>query len=131
MDVLFCRPLAVVATARKLVTIVWHMLKNNEPYRYAQPRLTADKLARLRVKATGKRRTTGPKKGVKCQAKLPGGSRTIKRLAEVYREEELPELRELPAGEKRMLHASGTASYAQSLTEQHIIPRRSTQAATR
>ena len=30
------RNVAVVATARKLVTIAWHMLTNNEPYRYAQ-----------------------------------------------------------------------------------------------
>ena len=29
------RSVAVVATARKLVVIAWHMLRNNEPYRYA------------------------------------------------------------------------------------------------
>jgi transposase len=28
---------AVVATARKLVVIAWHMLKANEPYRHARP----------------------------------------------------------------------------------------------
>src|SRR6185436_8081090 len=28
---------AVIATARKLVTIAYLMLKNNEPYRYAKP----------------------------------------------------------------------------------------------
>src|SRR5207302_11482476 len=44
---------AVVATARKLVVIAWHLLTNNEPYRYAQPRSTEGKLQRLRVKATG------------------------------------------------------------------------------
>ena len=35
------RNVAVVAVARKMVTIGWHMLKNKEPYRYAvrgQPR---------------------------------------------------------------------------------------------
>ena len=31
------RNVAVVATARKLVTIAWHMLKNNEPYRMPNP----------------------------------------------------------------------------------------------
>ena len=31
------RNVAVVATARKLVTVAWHMLRANEPYRYAQP----------------------------------------------------------------------------------------------
>jgi len=34
------RNVAVVATARKLVSIAWHMLKNNEPYRYADPNPT-------------------------------------------------------------------------------------------
>ena len=29
-----------VATVRKLVTISWRMLSNNEPYRYAQPKLS-------------------------------------------------------------------------------------------
>ena len=28
---------AVVATARKLVTIAWHLLTKREPYRYAVP----------------------------------------------------------------------------------------------
>ena len=32
------RNVAVVATARKMVTIAVHMLKNKEPYRYALPR---------------------------------------------------------------------------------------------
>ena len=54
---------AVVATARKLAVIAWHMLTNDEPYRYAQPTPTQAKLSRLRVKATGEVRKTGPKKG--------------------------------------------------------------------
>jgi hypothetical protein len=36
---------AVVATARRLVTIAWQLLSDNEPYRYTQP--TAPKLSRL------------------------------------------------------------------------------------
>jgi hypothetical protein len=39
---------AVVATARKVALVAYHMLKNREPYRYADPRLTAEKLAKLR-----------------------------------------------------------------------------------
>ena len=39
-----------MATARKMVTIAVHMLKNKEPYRYALPRATEDKLAGLRVR---------------------------------------------------------------------------------
>ena len=54
------RNVAVVATARKMVTIAWHMLKNKEPYRYATPRSTDAKLAGLRVRATGEKRKTGP-----------------------------------------------------------------------
>ena len=42
------RNVAVVATARKLVTIAVHMLTNKEPYRYALPRCTDEKLASLR-----------------------------------------------------------------------------------
>ncbi|HSE95426.1 MAG TPA: IS110 family transposase [Methylomirabilota bacterium] len=50
------RNVAVVATARKLVVIAWHMLRADEPYRYADPRVTQHKLARLRVAATRQRR---------------------------------------------------------------------------
>ena len=72
-----CRNVAVVAGARKLAWIGWTMLKTNEPYRYAIPKSTETKLAKLRVKATGRKRKGGAGKGVKAAAKLPGGSRTI------------------------------------------------------
>ena len=49
------RNVAVVAAARKLVTIAWHMLKNKEPYRYAQPKTVEAKLSRLRIRATGRK----------------------------------------------------------------------------
>jgi transposase len=117
---------AVVATARKLAVIGWHMLKHNEPYRYAQPKPTETKLAKLRVQATGKRRATGPRKGIKSVAKLPGGSRTIKPLAQVCREENLPAPCELASGERRMLRETGAAQFAESLTVEHIVPRGST-----
>lgn len=124
---------AVVSTARKLAVIGWHMLKHNEPYRYAQPRPTQDKLARLRVRATGERRRTGPAKGVPCQAKLAGGSRTIKPLARVYEQEHLPPLCEVKPGERRMLAAGEVAEYAASLGNEQIVPRRKAnpQAATK
>src|SRR3982751_4778950 len=44
---------AVIATARKLVTIAYLMLKNNEPYRYAKPELVKGKLDECRRKARG------------------------------------------------------------------------------
>ena len=72
---------AVVAAARKLVVIAWHMLTKNEPYRYATPDSTAVKLARLRILATGQRRRGGSPKGKKSVALVPGGGRTIKSLA--------------------------------------------------
>ena len=92
-----CRNVAVVAAARKLAMIGWLMLKSNEPYRYAIPRSTETKLAKLRVKATGQKRKSGTPKGAKRQALLPGGGRTIKSLAAICQSEGLPPPRELAA----------------------------------
>jgi len=39
------RNIAIVAAARKLVTLAWHVLRSGEPYRYAVPRATQEKLA--------------------------------------------------------------------------------------
>ena len=50
---------AVVATARKLVVIAWHMLMHNEPYRYAKPATTKSKLVQLRTSGGGGRRRGG------------------------------------------------------------------------
>lgn len=115
---------AVVAVARKLVMIAWHMLTKNEPYRYAQPRSTETKLSRLRVSATGQKRRTGPRKGEKCVAKLPGGSRTVKSLDQVYAVEALPARQPLTAGEQRTVRATGTAEFVAGLDREHVIPRR-------
>ena len=57
------RNVAVVATARKLITIAWHMLMNNEPYRYAQPKTMEAKFSRLRIRATGRKTKAAPPKG--------------------------------------------------------------------
>jgi transposase len=115
---------AVVATARKLVVIAWHMLTKNEPYRYAVPRSTEEKLRRLRVKATGERRKSGPAKGTKNAPLREGGGRTIKSLGRVCREEGLPAPRELSAGERRMVEHSGTGDYVASLASDRVVPRR-------
>lgn len=115
---------AVVATARKLVVIAWHMLTHNEPYRYATPDTTAQKLARLRIRATGQRRRGGPAKGKKSLALLPGGGRTIKSLAKIYHDEGLPELRELSAGERRMVEHTGAAEHVQRIATAQVLPRR-------
>jgi hypothetical protein len=36
--------IAVTALARKLIVVVWHMLKKQQPYRYAKPERVAEKL---------------------------------------------------------------------------------------
>ena len=117
---------AVVAAARKMAMIAFLMLKNHEPYRYAIPRSTETKLARLRVRATGKKRKGGPSKGQKAVAKLPGGSRTIKSLDRIYAEEGLPERKqELPPGERQMLKRTGCDQFAATLASDRVVPRKS------
>jgi transposase len=118
------RNVAVVATARKLVVIAWHMLTKNEPYRYAQSLPTETKLQRLRVQATGERRKTGPAKG-SSGSKLAGGgkTRTIKPLAQVCQQEGLPSPKAPPPGEARTVAESGTQEYVASLAAAHVVPK--------
>jgi transposase len=116
------RNVAVVATARKLVVIAWHMLQANEPYRYAQPAATEAKLARLRVKATGQRRKTGPAKGSAPAAHQGTGQRRrrVPSLPEVYAAEGLPAATAptgLPAGEARALTAAGVSDYVEQIQQ--------------
>jgi transposase len=119
------RNVAVVATARKMVTIAWHMLKNKEPYRYATPRSTDTKLASLRVRATGVKRKGGTPKGSKAVPKLSAGaSRTIPSLDEVYDRQGLPNRQPLAEGEKRMIRESGTEQYVASLDKPKVVPRK-------
>ena len=47
---------AATATARKLVTVAYMILKNGEPYRYAQPATTSQKFGQLHMIATGNKR---------------------------------------------------------------------------
>jgi transposase len=117
---------AVVATARKLAVIAWHMLTHNEPYRYAQPASTQVKLARLRIEATGEQRRGGVTKGVKPRSRLGPGisTRKVKPLAQVYQEEGLPALTPAAPGERRMVAESGAAAYVASLDQAHIVPRK-------
>lgn len=120
------RNVAVVATARKLVTIAWHVLQSGEPYRYALPRATDAKLARLRVAATGQRRRTGPKKGTP-QAAAYGtgqGTRAIPSLDELYAREAVPPLQPRAPGEARMLRDTETEAFAQSVRISQRVPRR-------
>jgi transposase len=115
---------AVVATARKLVTIAWHMLRKNEPYRYSLSKTTETKLARLRIRATGEVRRGGIAKGSKPVTKLPGGSRTIKALDAVYAREGLPPRQPLTAGEQRALGAAECVTFVAELAHEKVVPRK-------
>jgi transposase len=85
------RSVAITAVARKLVTIAFLMLKNNEPYRYARPDLMREKFSKLKLL---------PKRpAAKRGSPKPG-------LADIYRDVKLPHVRipnQLPKGEERML----------------------------
>lgn len=118
-----CHNVAVVATARKLAMIAWRMLSTGEPYRYAPPQTTATKLAALRVAATGEKRRGGCGKGVKATAKLPGGSRSVRALDDVYTNEGLPIRSPLPPGELSMLKQTGMNAFNDSISRPHIVPR--------
>lgn len=107
------RNVAVVATARKLVTIAYLMLKHNEPYRYAQPATVKAKLSRLRLKAGGRKRIGGNPKGAGRHPNYGSGQgrRRLAPFQEVCRREGLPapvELQQLAPGERRMLQETGT-----------------------
>ena len=119
------RNVAVVATARKLVTIAWHMLKNDEPYRYAQPIITEAKLSKLRVKATGKRRSGGNKKGAKRSPHYGSGKRTrpVRSIDQVYDVEGLPTLPPFTAGERRTVEQAGATGYVELIHRARRIPR--------
>lgn len=121
------RNVAVVATARKLVTIAWHMLRNNEPYRYAQPKTVEAKYSRLRVRVTGqKRKTSG--KGQKRLASYGSGKRTraVTALDQIYAAEGLPALTSPTSGEQAMLERQRVAGYATYIREPHRVARNST-----
>ncbi|AGP35335.1 IS110 family transposase [Sorangium cellulosum] len=120
------RNVAVVATARKLVTIAWHMLKNNEPYRYAIPRSTETKLSRMRVKATGERRRTGPPTGQPRPTAYGSGvrTRTVPALDTIYEREGLPPIAPLSDGELRMLRQQKVLKHVAQTSRPQRLPRR-------
>ena len=119
------RNVAVVAVAHKLVVLAWHMLKNNEPYRYAQPKTLQAKLSRLRILATKQKRTGGMPKG---QPRTPqygkGCTKAIPSLDQLYAAEGLPPiLAELKPGERQMLEQHGVAAHAKAVRTPRRIPR--------
>ena len=118
-----CRNVAVVAAARKLAMIGWLMLKSNEPYRYAIPKSTETKLAKLRVKATGERRKSGSPKGVKARPSCPAAAAPIKSLAAVCQSEGLPQPRALSAGERRTVEVAGCETFVAQIATAQVVRR--------
>ena len=112
------------ATARKLIVIAWHMLKNNEPYRYAEPRRTKIKLRLLR------RKIEGPVSEVPRRPKgsipAPPG-KTVEAyppLAQIYEREGLPPMKEVPSGEKKAIKKAAVSTYVRSLGRQTVYLRK-------
>lgn len=121
------RNVAVVAAAHKLVVLAWHMLKNNEPYRYAQPLTLQAKLSRLRVQATKEKRKSGLPKGQGRPAQYgKGRTKAVPSLDELYAAEGLPALSAAAKpGELAMLERHGVTDHATAVRLSRRIPRRS------
>src|SRR5215470_16490642 len=98
------RSVAVVACARKLAVLLWHVLTTGEPFRYALPRTLEAKYSRLRVRATKQRRRGGVAKGTpRCAQYGHGRTRAVPSLPQVLAQNGLPEVAPLAKGEKVML----------------------------
>lgn len=119
------RNIAVVATARKLVTIAWHMLRNHEPYRYSIPKSTQAKLDRLRIRATGERKKGGNPKGQPRPATYGSGqpTRAIPSLDRVLATHSLPPLAPLKPGETKMLERNELTNFEADLHQGRRVPK--------
>ncbi len=102
---------AVVAVARKLVTIAFLMLKNDEPYRYAKPDTVRAKLNEVRRKAG----EAAPKKAGKLAA---SAEPVAGRLNATYQRSALPAAKnpeQWSAGERRALAEAGVTAFAREV----------------
>lgn len=119
------RHVAVVAIARKLAILVWHVLTRGAPYRYALPRTIETKLARLRVSQQGKRRT-GLAKGQPRPANYGTGigTRRKKALNAALQEEGLPSTTPAPEGERWVIAKLQLSAFAESLQRETRVLRR-------
>lgn len=98
------RKVAVVACARKLAVLLWHVLRSGQPFRYAEPKSLQVKYARLRLRATGERRRGGVARGTPRSAQYGHGrTRALPSLPQVLLDNGLPEIAPLPHGEMVML----------------------------
>ena len=109
---------AVIATARKLVTIAYLMLKTNEPYRYAKPDVVRRKLTECRGKAQ-----LPPVKPAKASRAADGESP----LGDLYGRHGLPACQppaRWSAGERRALEAAEVMPFAASVHQPAPKPKR-------
>lgn len=110
------RSVAVVACARKLAVLLWHVLTSGEPFRYAPARSLETKYSRLRVRATGQRRRGGVAKGSpRCAQYGHGRTRAIPSLPQVLAQNGLPETAPLRKGERVMLERSRLEGFYREL----------------
>lgn len=108
---------AVIATARKLVTIAYLMLKNNEPYRYAKLSVVKGKFTECRRKS----QKAAPEGSTKTATSLEESQ-----LNDLYRQHGLPTCQspsEWSAGERRALVAADVATFAEDVHSSPIKPR--------
>ena len=119
------RNVAIVAVAHKLVILAWHMLKNNEPYRYAKPSTVEAKLSRLRILATGQKRKGGLVKGQPRPEQYgKGRTKAVPGLVELYEREGLPPLTDqLKPGEQAALNREGLAGFAAAVRIPKRVPK--------
>ena len=106
------RNVAIVATARKLVTIAFLMLKNHEPYRYARPERVQAKLRHVERAAEEAGKPTEPRPEREREP-APRG-----RLNRTYTRADLPEAqgpKEWSPGERRALDAAGAREFAEAV----------------
>lgn len=120
------RNVAVVAVARKLVVIAWHMLTKKEPYRYALPGPTQAKLARLRVRGSGQRRQGGTSKGAPRPAAYGTGegTRAVPSINQVYQAEGLPYSQAFPPGEVKMIGKQNLRRFVAHINNPRRKPRK-------
>lgn len=117
---------AVVAVAHKLAILAWHVLTSGQPYRYALPRATEEKLAKLRVAATGQRRASGLGPGIDPRTVRGQGprGRTQRGLSAVYANEGLPPAAPAPPGEQRFVQQQGLTAALATLETTQVRPRK-------
>jgi transposase len=121
-----CYNVAVVSVARKLAMLCWHLLSEGKPYRYAKPTTIEAKLARLRVTGSGVKRRGGLGTGVDPRTARDPSQQHQRRnpgLTETLAKEGLPSPSPLKPGEVKVLEATGTMEYYQSIQLPSVRPK--------